>query len=126
MTELNAIKETAKHFAANLVAGMLHGLIGFGAALILGATVPVPIDIVTLKDLMWYSVTVGSGAGVLGAVLAVQAEAENKFKAGRVIKFVREVFYPAETENGGQYILSSSCSLSVKSRKTWLDYVLYY
>jgi len=120
MTQAGAIKEWLKHFAANAIAGILHGLIGFGIALVLASFVPVQIPINSFQQLIHFALTVGAGAGILGSVLAVST-----FKANRVLHFVREAVYPSDRNNGSRYTVSTSMGLSIPSKKAWQDYIFY-
>jgi len=124
MCERNALKEWLKHFAANTVAGILHGLIGFSIALILGAFIPVQIPINTFQQLLGFALTVGAGAGVLGSVLAVESDGSD-FKATRVIKFVRRAAYPSSRNNGSRYNVSTRLGWTIPSKKSWQDYIFY-
>lgn len=124
MCQTGAIKEWFKHFAANLVAGALHSLIGFSVALIIGAFIPVQIPIETFRHLLTFAATVGVGSGILGSVLAVESDGD-QFQATRVLKFVREAFYPSDRNNGRRYTISTRFGLSIASKKGWQDYVFY-
>jgi len=125
MTEKKAVIEYLKHFAANAAAGILHGLIGFSVALILGAFIPVQVPVNSLHSLIMFSLTVGAGAGVLGSVLAIDSENDTHFKATRVIKFVKDSFYPSERKNGSQYTVSDTFNLTISRKKSWQDYIFY-
>lgn len=125
MCTKEAIYEWAKHFTANLAAGMLHGLIGFSIALILGAFIPVQIPIDSLQQLLTFALTVGAGAGVLGSVLAVETDG-SKFKATRVIEFIRRAAYPSSRNNGSTHTLSSRLGLVIHKKKSWQDYIFYF
>lgn len=124
MCQKQAIYEWAKHFTANVAAGILHGLIGFSIALIIGAFIPVQIPINTYYDLMYFALTVGTGAGVLGSVLAVESEGD-KFKATRVLRFVRTAAYPEYRNNGASYTISHGLGLVIHRKKAWQDYIFY-
>lgn len=125
MCSRKAFKEWLKHFTANAIAGVFHGLIGFSVALIIGAFIPVQIPIESMQQLIGFALTVGAGSGILGATLAVESEDEDKFKAGRVIKFIREAVYPTSRNNGARYTISGRYGLSIPSKKSWHDYILY-
>jgi len=122
MCEKEAVIELAKHFGANLVAGILHALIGFSIALIAGAFIPVQIPINSLNALLGFASTVGLGAGLLGMVLAVENDS-SEFKATRVFRFVREAVYPESRRNGSQHRIFGG--LMISSKLSWQDYVLY-
>jgi len=124
MCERGAVKEYLIHFTANLLAGIMHGLIGFSIALIIGSFIPVQIPINNFTDLMLFSFTVGAGAGILGSVLAVESGGE-QFKAGRVIRFVRNAAYPKDRNNGRAYTISRRFNLSIHRKKSWQDYIFY-
>jgi len=122
MCEKEAVIELAKHFGANLVAGILHALIGFSIALIAGAFIPVQIPINSLNALLGFAATVGLGAGLLGMVLAVEDDGD-EFKATRVLKFVKQAAYPESRRNGSQHQIYGR--LMISSKLSWQDYVLY-
>jgi len=124
MTQAGAIKEWLKHFAANAVAGILHGLIGFGVALVLASFVPVQIPINSFQQLIHFALTVSAGSVILGSVLAVESDGST-FKANRVFHFVREAVYPSDRNNGSRYTISTSFGLSIASKKSWQDYIFY-
>lgn len=124
MCSKEAVIEYLKHFAANAAAGILHGLIGFSIALIIGAFIPVQIPVNTLTDLTKFAGVVGTGAGVLGSVLAVESDGST-FKAGRVVRFVRNTAYPSERDNGGKHAISTRLGLYITSKKAWQDYIFY-
>lgn len=125
MTEKEAVREYLKHFTANAAAGILHGLIGFSVALIIGAFIPVQIPINSLQSLIYFSLTIGAGAGILGSILAVESTNEDNFKATRVLKFIRNAFYPSERNNGNQYTISDTFNLTIHRKKSWQDYIFY-
>ena len=125
MCTKKAVKEYLKHFAANAAAGMMHGLIGFSAALIIAAFIPVQIPVNTLYDLVGFAGTVGLGAGILGSVLAVESDGST-FKATRVITFIREAAYPSDRDNGGKHVVSQHLGLYISSKKSWQDYIFYF
>jgi len=124
MAEKKAVIEACKHFGANLVAGILHSLIGFSISLIIAAFIPVQIPINSMQQLLGFAGAVGIGSGILGAVLAVENNGED-FQATRVLKFVRGAFYPSDRNNGGEYTISSSLGLTIHSKKAWQDYIFY-
>lgn len=124
MCEKGAVIEYLKHFAANLLAGIMHGLIGFSIALIIASFIPVQIPVNNFTDLILFSFTVGAGSGILGSILAVE-KGGGDFKAGRVLKFVRKAAYPENRSNGKAYTISRRFNLSIHRKKSWQDYIFY-
>jgi len=124
MAQKEAVIETLKHFGANLVAGILHSLIGFSISLIIGAFIPVQVPINTIQQLIGFAGAVGLGSGILGAVLAVENEGDD-FQATRVLRFVREAVYPSSRNNGSKYTLSTSLGWTIHRKKAWQDYIFY-
>jgi len=124
MCQKKAVIEYLKHFAANMAVGILNFFLGFGIALIIGAVIPVQVPIDSLWQLIRFSFVIGVGSGIVGSVLAV--ESNGKFKATKVIDFIRDEVYPEERNNGASYTLIRSWNLTIHRKKSWQDYILYF